>query len=73
MSIPHSVPWNHVTPLRLWKYVTGEGEFSRDDHDHMWQCDDCFSMFCQCLRSETFGKLLRELNRRDDKQFKQAA
>jgi hypothetical protein len=74
LTFPRKISRSHIPPHRLWTYLTAETELSLEDHAHVLQCAHCLRIFRLCLRSETFGAVLRELDRKDDESlFKESA
>ena len=54
---------HHVIPHRAWTYLQADGELSTDEHDHILECESCLHLFLLCLKSESFGAVLKELNK----------
>jgi hypothetical protein len=50
---------DHVPPHRVWAYLYGDGEFSVQEHDHILACELCLRLFILCLKSESFGAVLK--------------
>jgi len=38
-------------------------ELSTAEHDHIVECEPCLRVFILCLRSKTFGSVLKTLGR----------
>ena len=56
----------HVRLHRLWAFATFEAELTPTEHLHVLYCDVCHLAVSVCLQSETFGAVLKALNREDD-------
>ena len=53
----------HVPLHRIWVFTTLQGELTMHEHAHIIDCEECRVVFRACLHVETFGALLKELNR----------
>jgi len=60
----------HITPHHAWAYLYThtESEFSPAEHDHILECEQCLHLFMLCLKSETFGAVLKALGRSEERQ-----
>jgi hypothetical protein len=56
----------HVRLHRLWAFANFEGELTTTEHLHILYCAECHLAVSVCLQSETFGAVLKTLNRTDD-------
>ncbi len=58
----------HITAHHIWAYLHAdqEAEFGTAEHDHIVQCESCFRLFILCLGSESFGQVLKNLERSDE-------
>ena len=61
---PH--PGNHVSLHRLWAFVTTQRGLTRSEHIHVFDCAECIVAVKACVKSDTFGAVLTELDREDD-------
>jgi hypothetical protein len=53
----------HITAHHLWAYLHANPatELSKAEHDHILHCDACSRLFMLCLKSDTFGSVLKAL------------
>jgi hypothetical protein len=53
----------HITPHRAWAYLYADptAELSAKEHDHISECEQCLRLFILCLKSKTFGSVLKAL------------
>lgn len=56
----------HVRLHRLWAFAGFEEELTATEHLHILYCEECHLAVAVCLQSETFGSVLKILNREDD-------
>ena len=56
----------HIRLHRLWVFATLQGELSFPEHIHVLDCEDCRSALEACVESDSFGAVLKTLNRDDD-------
>jgi hypothetical protein len=54
---------DHILPHRAWKSLKVEGEFTPEEHDHILHCPQCLELFLLCCRAETFGAVLKQMNK----------
>ena len=54
-------PHDHIPPHRAWTYIHADSEFTMREHDHILECEQCLRLFILCLRTESFGAVLKEL------------
>ena len=59
-------PGYHLRLHRLWAFAKLQGELTHREHMHILHCDYCNAAFQASLRHETFGAVLKELNREDE-------
>ena len=57
----------HVRLHRLWAFANFEGELTTTEHLHILYCAECHLAVSVCLQLETFGAVLKTLNRTDDR------
>jgi hypothetical protein len=55
-------PHDHVAPHLVWTYLRANSELSKAEHDHIMECDQCLRLVMLCLKSETFGAVLKQLD-----------
>ena len=55
----------HVRLHRLWAFATLQGELSYPEHIHLLDCELCRAALSACVEAETFGALLKLVNRSD--------
>ena len=57
----------HITPHHAWAYLHSdlESEFNKAEHDHILECERCLQLFILCLKSQTFGAVLKALGREE--------
>jgi hypothetical protein len=55
----------HITPHRAWAYLYADptAELSTKEHDHISECEQCLRLFILCLKSKTFGSVLKALGK----------
>jgi hypothetical protein len=55
----------HITPHHIWACLHADKmtELSTAEHDHIVECEPCLRVFILCLRSKTFGSVLKTLGR----------
>jgi hypothetical protein len=58
----------HIPSHRLWVYVRFQTELTLSEETHISECQQCLQVVQLCLRSPTFGKVLRELKRPEGEQ-----
>jgi len=51
----------HIIPHHVWNFLYGNGDINQEEHDHILDCDSCFELLLLCLKSDTFGTVLRAL------------
>jgi hypothetical protein len=53
----------HITPHHAWAHLRADPvtELSTADHDHVVECEQCLRLFILCLKSKTFGSVLKAL------------
>ena len=56
----------HVRLHRLWAFAIFEEELTPTEHLHVLYCEECHLAVSVCLQCETFGAVLKTLNREDD-------
>ena len=55
----------HVPLHRLWAFATLRGELAFPEHLHLSGCEECRAAFQKCVEVDSFGELLKHLNRED--------
>ena len=55
----------HLTPHHVWAYLHAESanDLTTAEYDHIRKCEPCFRLYILCLKSETFGSVLKALCR----------
>jgi hypothetical protein len=53
---------DHITPHHAWNYLHADSEMSTAEHDHILECEACLRLFLLCLKSDSFGTVLKSLN-----------
>src|SRR5262245_21205917 len=62
-----STKHQHIPPHRAWTHSHAHAQtFSRSEHVHILECERCLRVFLLCLKSESFGSVLRELGEPDE-------
>ena len=56
----------HVRLHRIWSFASLRDVLTSIEHIHILYCDDCRTTLGVCLQMETFGAVLKKLNREDD-------
>jgi len=56
----------HVRLHRIWAFAALEEELTPSEHIHIIYCDECQLALTVCLQTNTFGGVLKKLNREDD-------
>ena len=65
--LPYVLPKSgHVRLHRMWAFAIHAADLSCSEHIHVLYCDDCRTALGVCLQAETFGSVLKTLNREDD-------
>jgi hypothetical protein len=62
----------HIKPHHIWTYLYVEGEFNQAEHDHILECDHCLYVFSLCLKSKSFGAVLKQLDVQADAERRSA-
>ena len=52
---------DHVAPHHAWAYVQGDCEFTAAEHDHVLACAHCVGLVQLCVKSPSFGFVLKAL------------
>jgi hypothetical protein len=54
---------DHVTAHRMWAFIHEhpEEDLTAAEHQHILQCQACFDLFMLCLKSSTFGAVLKKI------------
>jgi hypothetical protein len=58
---------DHIWPHHAWAYLHDDVEFTTAEHDHILDCEQCLRLFIFCLTSETFGAVLKALDKSDER------
>jgi hypothetical protein len=51
----------------LWAFANFEGELTTTEHLHILYCAECHLAVSVCLQADTFGAVLKTLQREDDR------
>jgi hypothetical protein len=51
---------------RLWVFATLQEDLSLLEHQHLIGCEACRAALRVCMQAESFGVVLKELEREDD-------
>src|SRR5262252_9095338 len=53
----------HITPHHVWAYLHADpaNDLTTAEHDHIQQCEPCFRLYILCLKSKSFGSVLKAL------------
>jgi hypothetical protein len=53
----------HINPHHAWAYLHFDpvSDLSTAEHDHIVGCEQCLRLFILCLKSDTFGAVLKAL------------
>jgi len=54
---------DHIPPHRIWTYLYADGELRTEEHDHILECMQCIRLLVLCLKSESFGHVLQQLQK----------
>jgi hypothetical protein len=58
--MPDTVPRPaHIPLYRLWNFNTLQGTLSAPQHTHLLGCTECSYVIRICLRSDSFGAVLK--------------
>ena len=66
MNFFDAEPGYHLRLHRVWAFAKLQGELTYREHTHILHCDYCNAAFQACLRYESFGAVLKDLNREED-------
>src|SRR4026207_903860 len=58
---------DHVPPHRVWTFLYADGALRREEHDHILECAQCLRLLELCLKGESFGHVLKELQQEPPK------
>jgi len=55
----------HITPHHVWAYLHAESanDLTTAGHEHIQECEACFRLYILCLKSKSFGSVLKALGR----------
>jgi hypothetical protein len=53
---------NHLSPHRAWTYLHADTSLSPEEHDHILECERCLHIFIICLKSDSFGLVLKQVS-----------
>ena len=56
----------HVRLHRLWVFTILRGELSFPEHRHVLDCEECRIALAACGEADSFGAVLKMLNRGED-------
>jgi len=72
--VPHILPhYDHIPLHRLWTFITLQTDLSLPEHLHVFDCEECRVALRTCFRAETFGAVLKELGKQEDRAARQKA
>ncbi len=60
---PH---YGHIPLHRLWAFAKIEIDLNLSEHLHVLECEKCRTALQACLRADTFGSVLKQLQREGD-------
>jgi len=56
----------HVRLHRMWAFAAFREDLRHSEHIHILYCEECRLELKVCLQTDTFGAVLKKLNRDDD-------
>jgi hypothetical protein len=65
--VPNIQPhYGHIPLHRLWAFAKIETDLSLSEHLHVLECEKCRAALQACLQADTFGAVLKQLQRAGD-------
>src|SRR5215510_210419 len=63
MAGKNSPNTGHITPHHVWAYLHADpaNDLTTAEHDHIQECEPCFRLYILCLKSKSFGSVLKAL------------